>query len=233
MTNFTCEFCGSANVSVASYSDEIEFKGLRLHLENLEEGHCLDCDYKFETLEMHDRNLLKVRAEFTAERASLKKKQNLLSGEEIRAIRNSLGLTQKDAALVFGGGANAFSKYENEEVIQSAAMDKLIRFASYQGQFAVEILRKIYSLTPISNQTVVINLSAGVSGQRGQAIAKRIIFVQSGKGSSAELLSAEKPTVLRGGSLPENYTVHTKSVAFAYSPGSRKDPQQINFESIH
>lgn len=151
MTNITCEFCKSSNVSVALYSDEIEFKGLRLHLENLEEGHCLDCDYKFESPEMHDRNLMKVRATFTKERANLKKKQNLLSGEEIRSIRNSLGLTQKDASLVFGGGANAFSKYENEEVVQSAAMDKLIRLASFQGHYAIELLRNIYSLTASNN----------------------------------------------------------------------------------
>lgn len=30
----------------------------------------------------------------------------------IRATRRKLGLTQKDAARIFGGGVNAFSRYE-------------------------------------------------------------------------------------------------------------------------
>jgi len=38
-----------------------------------------------------------------------------------------LGLTQHAASSIFGGGLNAFSKYERGEVIQSKAMDKLIR----------------------------------------------------------------------------------------------------------
>jgi len=36
-------------------------------------------------------------------------------------------LTQKDASSLFGGGANAFSKYERGDVIQSDAMDRLMR----------------------------------------------------------------------------------------------------------
>jgi len=53
----------------------------------------------------------------------------LLTAQEIVALRNKLGLTQQDAAKIFGGGTNAFSKYERSEVIQSAAMDKLMRAA--------------------------------------------------------------------------------------------------------
>ena len=51
----------------------------------------------------------------------------LLTGAQIKVIRNRLGLTQADAARLFGGGQNAFSKYERGEVIQSVAMDQLLR----------------------------------------------------------------------------------------------------------
>jgi HTH-type transcriptional regulator/antitoxin MqsA len=51
----------------------------------------------------------------------------LLSSSDIRKARHYLGLTQHAAASMFGGGLNAFSKYERGEVIQSEAMDKLIR----------------------------------------------------------------------------------------------------------
>ena len=46
----------------------------------------------------------------------------------IEGIADS-GLTQKQAAKVFGGGSNAFAKYEAEDVVQSVGMDKLLRLA--------------------------------------------------------------------------------------------------------
>ncbi|EMK6695522.1 type II toxin-antitoxin system MqsA family antitoxin, partial [Vibrio cholerae] len=53
----------------------------------------------------------------------------LFSSKEIADARIKLGLTQEQASIVFGGGRNAFSKYERGEVSQSAAMDKLIKQA--------------------------------------------------------------------------------------------------------
>lgn len=55
----------------------------------------------------------------------------LLTGREIREIRTEVwGITQQQACLIFGGGPKAFSKYESDDVIQSEAMDKLVRLAS-------------------------------------------------------------------------------------------------------
>lgn len=53
----------------------------------------------------------------------------LLSGSQVRAIRERFGITQSQAALIFGGGPVAFSKYESDDVMQSEAMDKLLRLA--------------------------------------------------------------------------------------------------------
>ena len=46
---------------------------------------------------------------------------------QIRAWRGALGLSQQDSSLLLGGGANAFSKYERGEVMQSRPMDLLMR----------------------------------------------------------------------------------------------------------
>ncbi len=51
----------------------------------------------------------------------------LLTGEDIRAIREKYRLTQTQAAKLFGGGPVAFSKYENDDVAHSEAMDNLLR----------------------------------------------------------------------------------------------------------
>lgn len=53
----------------------------------------------------------------------------LLTGAQVRALREWLGLTQAQAAQLFGGGPVAFSKYESDDVAQSEAMDKLLRLA--------------------------------------------------------------------------------------------------------
>lgn len=63
----------------------------------------------------------------------------LLTGNQIKAFRENMHLTQAQAAKVFGGGKNAFTKYENGDVTQSVAMDKLIRTAASVPQ-ALEFL---------------------------------------------------------------------------------------------
>lgn len=65
----------------------------------------------------------------------------LLTGSQIKAIREDLNLTQAEAASTFGGGKNAFTKYENGDVTQSTALDKLIRTA-YSVPAAFKFLRQ-------------------------------------------------------------------------------------------
>jgi HTH-type transcriptional regulator / antitoxin MqsA len=48
-------------------------------------------------------------------------------GKEVRRIRTRLKLTQKAAAEVFGGGVNAFSRYERGEVDPPRAVVKFLR----------------------------------------------------------------------------------------------------------
>lgn len=65
-----------------------------------------------EDMKVSDRELnrLKARAE------------GLLLPEDVRRIRRRLGLTQKAAGKLIGGGINAFQKYESGEVLVSHAI---------------------------------------------------------------------------------------------------------------
>lgn len=47
--------------------------------------------------------------------------EGLLEPEEIRRIRNKLGLTQEAAGLLIGGGPRAFQKYEAGDLLPSRA----------------------------------------------------------------------------------------------------------------
>ena len=70
-----------------------------------------------------------------------KRVDGLLSGEEVRALRERLGISQKQAAQLFGGGPVAFSKYENDDVAQAESMDKLLRVVSAEPS-ALAVLQK-------------------------------------------------------------------------------------------
>jgi DNA-binding transcriptional regulator YiaG len=72
-------------------------------------------------------------------RAAKRSYDGLLTPDEIHRSRRLLKLTQEEASKVFGGGANAFSKYERGEVTQSAAMDRLIRLCVNHPELVDEI----------------------------------------------------------------------------------------------
>lgn len=56
-----------------------------------------------------------------------KRVDGLLSGPGVAKVRGKYKLTQAQAAQLLGGGPVAFSKYENDDVAQSSAMDTLLR----------------------------------------------------------------------------------------------------------
>jgi len=62
--------------------------------------------------------------------ARAKAKHAVLTPLMIRAIREACGLSQRDAATIFGGGPKAFEKYEAGEVTPSAAMVRLLLLAA-------------------------------------------------------------------------------------------------------
>lgn len=69
------------------------------------------------------------RANKRAVLAFRKSVDGLLTGAEIRALREKYAITQDQAARLFGGGPKAFSKYEADDVAHAAAMDTLLRLA--------------------------------------------------------------------------------------------------------
>jgi HTH-type transcriptional regulator/antitoxin MqsA len=71
-----------------------------------------------------------VRAAARREARAKARKATPLTPLVIRAIRENCGLSQAEAARVFGGGPKAFEKYEAGEVVPSASMLKLLLVAA-------------------------------------------------------------------------------------------------------
>ena len=83
-----------------------------------------------------------VRENKRAMLAFKKEVDGLLTGQQIRRFRESVGITQVQAAKIFGGGPVAFSKYEKDDVVQSEPMDKLLKVAKSIPQAFLWLARK-------------------------------------------------------------------------------------------
>lgn len=62
-----------------------------------------------------------------------------LTTAEIRRIRKKLGLTQKQAGQLFGGGHNAFSRYESGAARPPKSTDTLLRLLDTHPELLTEI----------------------------------------------------------------------------------------------
>jgi HTH-type transcriptional regulator / antitoxin MqsA len=67
--------------------------------------------------------------------------ENLLKPQDVKRIRTKIGLTQREAGLILGGGPNAFQKYEQDTVTVSKPMSNLLRVLERHPE-EVEELRK-------------------------------------------------------------------------------------------
>ena len=117
MTN--CKICKSESIRQLDDMESISYKGSVL-LISMEYSVCNKCGREFISKQQILNNDSRVRD-------AKKRVDGLLTSTEIKNARTSMELTQEQASVVFGGGKNAFSKYERAEVSQSVAMDKLIR----------------------------------------------------------------------------------------------------------
>jgi HTH-type transcriptional regulator/antitoxin MqsA len=59
---------------------------------------------------------------------------------EVRRIRKKLGLSQKDAAAIFGGGVNAFSRYERGEIEPHTSTRKLLKLLDKHPELLKEVV---------------------------------------------------------------------------------------------
>lgn len=71
-----------------------------------------------------------------------RKADNLLTPESIKRIRKKAKLTQVEAQEIFGGGVNAFSKYERAEITQPRSTDLLLRLID-ANKLSIEELRQL------------------------------------------------------------------------------------------
>lgn len=123
-----CPICGEGNLVESTYTRPAEISGYQFSINGLLRSQCANCQEIVTTREQsrHNKRLI---SEARAEAVDARDRADRLTPEMILRIRKKLGITQAQAARVFGGGTNAFSKYENGEVEPSDGMERLLRLA--------------------------------------------------------------------------------------------------------
>jgi HTH-type transcriptional regulator / antitoxin MqsA len=121
MNKHQCPNCGETSFRESSRKKTYSRAGQPVSIELLF-SKCDDCG--FEAVDRSQSRENKKRL-----RAREKQYGGILTGAAIFDIRRTYGLKQVEAARMFGGGPIAFSKYENEEVVPTEAMNNLLILA--------------------------------------------------------------------------------------------------------
>ncbi len=137
-----CPSCEVGSLFPTSFVRTTHFRGEELHIPGFEAMECEKCHERSYTPEQLGRNRVRTSGARRTVVDRQRKAENLLSGSDVLRIRERLRLTQAEAAKLFGGGVNAFSKYERDEVIQTYATDCLIRLAEIDPPFVLTHLRR-------------------------------------------------------------------------------------------
>lgn len=144
-THRICPMCETGRLTPITYTDSFTYKGVAIQVDGLHGMLCENCGADPILTEQILLNQEKIA---DAKRAAL----GMFTGDQIRQIRERLKLSQKDCAVLLGGGANAFSKYERGEVIQSDAMDALL-FLIDKFPFTLDALRHRHNI-PTSTRSL-------------------------------------------------------------------------------
>lgn len=127
-----CPLCDQGTLIPRTYGDDFKHHDGTIRVEGLEYCECDHCGADPVLKDQVRRNHRRI--------ADAKRRADgLLSGEDILGIRARLELSQQEAAQLFGGGANAFSKYERGDVIQSVPMDRLLRLVAAHPELVDEL----------------------------------------------------------------------------------------------
>lgn len=125
-----CQICGEGELTYHTEKVRFEYNGVSEELDS-HYALCNICGEQGGAEEMRKNKRVMI--------AFKKRALGYLSSAQVKQIREQLNLTQSEAATIFGGGEKAFSKYENDDVIQSGAMDKLLRVVSAHPDTLTEL----------------------------------------------------------------------------------------------
>lgn len=128
-----CPECGSKN-TIKDYRDiPFTYKGQSTVVKAVGADWCLDCGegviFKDESLRIDS-----ILTEFNKQVNT-----SIIDPEYVVAMRKKLNLSQSEAGEIFGGGVNAFSRYETGKALPHVSTIKLLKLLDKYPELLEEI----------------------------------------------------------------------------------------------
>lgn len=130
-----CPVCGAAELVRDTRDRVFAYKGRRTTIRGLVGDYCPACG---EVVLDNDSGV-----RYTARALAFQREVNAKSGapDLIAAVRKKLALDQREAAELFGGGVNAFSRYETGAAQPPRALVQLFRLLDKHPRLLSELRR--------------------------------------------------------------------------------------------
>lgn len=133
-----CPTCGSGKVVAATRDMPYTYKGRKTVIKAVRGQYCDNRKCGEVVMNMDEsvrtsREMLEFNKKVNAELSPI---------DLLTQVRQRLNITQQQAARVFGGGANAFSRYESGKTKPPVALVKLFQLLARHPEFYKEIAGK-------------------------------------------------------------------------------------------
>lgn len=135
MITVQCNTCESPSVNVVTQRSNVRFRDTDLIINDDTFSQCTSCNERFYTgaqARELDRKVLRAYRD----------SQHLLNGNEIKALRTALFLSQAQFEEALGLGPKTVVRWENDTQVQSKALDNVLRLI----QLDADNLRLLVSL---------------------------------------------------------------------------------------
>jgi HTH-type transcriptional regulator/antitoxin MqsA len=119
--NMKCPVCGAAELVRDARDLPYTYKGESTRIAAVTGDFCPACEESILDAAQSDRVMREMRAFAKQVNAAI------VDPGFITRVRKQLALDQREAAEIFGGGANAFSRYENGKTKPPLALVKLLK----------------------------------------------------------------------------------------------------------
>ena len=128
-----CPSCGASNLVHDTRDLPYTYKGETTILPQVRGDFCPACDESILDAE-ESRRTMSLMLEFNKQINA-----SIVDPEFIASVRKKLDLDQKEAAEIFGGGVNAFSRYENGKTKPPLALVKLLKVLDRHPDLLAEV----------------------------------------------------------------------------------------------
>lgn len=128
-----CPVCGGAELIHDVRNIAYVYKGEATTIEAVDADFCSACDESITDMTQTERVMREMQAFNKQVNASI------VDASFFVKVRKKLGLDQREAAELFGGGVNAFSRYENGVTKPPLSLVKLFRLLDRHPELLNEV----------------------------------------------------------------------------------------------